>query len=213
MDVNYIVLLAVTIVMGLAYGFIGFFATAVKTGESFDIKKLIATIIYSIIVGVIAVQTGAISLETLANWQAIFSPIWEMYFGIYLGLMYIFSKVVVPVVSTLTKKMQFYSVVGIDPLHKMDEATRHWLVSDQSPALQVNILAAVDDAQAKSTYRYAIEAGAWIYIVEFGVVTGARHALFKWWFGTSIVEWKPITVECLENCRKTGRIPDYNDLY
>lgn len=213
-DVNFIVLMAVSIIMGLAYGFIGFFAAMVKAGESLDIKKLVATVIYSVVIGIIAVQTGVINFETLANWQAIFSPIWETYFGIYLALMYLFSKIVVPVAQQFTSKTVLYpKKATVDPARKMDPETRKWLVSDQKEVVANGILAAVDAAEAKTTYRYAIEAGAWIYLVEFGEVTGAKHYFFKGWYGTSVVDWKPITSECLEAIRKTGKFPDYDDLY
>ena len=214
MDVNYIVLMAVAIIMGLAYGLLGFFSAKLSTGESLDVKKLAATIIYSIIVGIIAVQTGAINFDTLANWQALLSPLWTEYLGIYLGLMYIFSKVVVPVAQTFTSKTTLYPKKdSVDPARKMDAETRKWLVSDQSDAIARGVLAAVDAAEAKTTYRYAIEAGAWIYLVEFGEVTGAKHYYFRGWFGTSVVVWKAITVECLEAIRTTGKFPDYTDLY
>ena len=214
MDVNYIVLLAVTIVMGLAYGFIGFFSSAMKTGDKIDLRKLAATIIYSIIVGVIAVQTGVINLETLANWQAIFSPIWEMYFGIYLGLMYLFSKIVIPVVQQFTSKTTLYPrLASVDPNRKMDQETREKFFTDQSEKMQDAILRAVDQAEGKQTWRYAIEAGAWVYLVEFGEVTGACHYYFRGWFGTSVVDWKPITSECLEQIRTSGKFPGYNNLY
>jgi hypothetical protein len=213
MDVNYVILIAVALIMGLAYGIIGYFSAYMKAGESLDYRKLAATMVYSVIIALIAVQTGVLNFQSLANWQAIFDPMWQTYFGIYLALIYVFSKIVIPVVSQLTSKTTLYPrKASVDPARKMDQETRRWLVSDQ-PALNSAILKAVDEAEAKVTWRYAIEAGAWIYLVEFGEVTGAKHYFFRGWFGTSVVSWKPITSECLEAIRKTGKFPEYSDLY
>lgn len=213
-DMNYFLLLAVAIIVGLAYGLPGVFADWLKNGSKIDFARLGATIVYSIVVGIIAVQTGVLTLDNIVNWQTLLTPVWTIYMGFYLMMLYLFSKIVVPVVQQFTSRTTLFpKPAGIDPLHKMDEETRHWLVSDQKEPISSGVLRAVDDAQSKSTYRYAIEAGAWIYLVEFGIVTGAKHYYFKNWFGTSVVDWKPITVECLENIRKTGKFPDYNDLY
>jgi len=213
MDVNYVLLLSTAIIMALAYGLIGYFASKLNEGATWDWGKLAATVVYSIIVGVVAVNTGVITLQNISDYSTIFSPVWAMYGGIYLGLIYVFSKIIVPIVKQFTSKTTLFISATIDPLHKMDAETRHWLVSDQKEPISSGVLRAVDAAEAAKTYRYAIEAGAWIYLVEFGIVTGAKHYYFKSWFGTDVVNWKPITVECLENIRKTGKFPDYSDLY
>jgi uncharacterized membrane protein YuzA (DUF378 family) len=87
-DVNYITLLIVAIVMALAYGLIGFFAAKLKEGESFSVPKLIATVIYSIVVGFLAVSTGAITLNAVSL-EAI-APV----FAGYLGFLYVLQTVV-----------------------------------------------------------------------------------------------------------------------
>ena len=214
MDVNYILLLFVAIVMALAYGILGYFSARMSSGETWNWPKFFATVVYSIVVGFLAVQVGAINLENIANWQTIFSPIWAEYLLIYTGLLYVFQKIVPAVWDKVANRTYFYpKVMKVDPARKMDQETRDKFFNDQKDAIRVAILKAVDEAEAKTTFRYAIEAGAWIYLVEFGEVTGAKHYFFKQWFGTSVVSWKPITVECLETIRKTGKFPDYDDLY
>jgi len=213
-DVNYIVLLAVAIIVGLAYGVPGLFADWLKNGSKIDWAKLGATVVYSIVVGVLAVQTGVLTMDTLADWQNVLTPVWTMYMGLYAFMLYVFQKVVVTSVAQLLQKTTFYpKKAAVDPARKMDADTRHWLVSDLPAANQAPTLAAVDQAEAKTTYRYAIESGAWIFLVEFGEVTGSKHYFYKGWFGTSVVQWKPITSECLETIRKTGKFPAYDDLW
>jgi hypothetical protein len=214
MDVNYVLLLFVAIIMALAYGIIGYFSARMSTGDPWSWSKFAATIVYSVVVGFFAVQTGVITLENIANWQAILSPVWTEYILIYTGLLYVFSKFVVPAVQQFTSKTVIYpKKEGVSPSRKMDAETRNWLVSDQKEPVATGVLKAVDAAEAEGTYRYAIEAGAWIYLVEFGEVTGAKHYYFRGWFGTATVAWKAITSECLETIRKTGRFPEYSELY
>lgn len=214
MDVNYITLLFVAILMGMVYGIIGFFSDKLNTDGTFNYQKFGATIVYSIIIGIAAVVSGAFNFDTVANWQAIMSPLWVTYSGLYLALIYMFSKIVVPIVTQFTSKTMIYQPSAqVDPLRKMDPESRTFLVFDLPEQNKKPTLAAVDAAQEKGTYRYAIESGAWIFLVEFGELTGSKHYWFRGWFGTGKISWKPITVECLENIRKTGKFPNYNDLY
>lgn len=217
MDVNYLLLLAIAIIVGLAYGLPGLFADFIKNGSKVDWAKLAATIIYSVIVGVCAVQSGVLTMDTLPNWQTLLTPVWTMYMGLYLFLLYLFSKIVVPVASHVSQKTTFYvkKLATVDPNRHMDPESRNYLVFDLPTQNQAPTLACVDKAEATVpvTMRYAIQSGAWIFLVEFGELTGAKHYYFRGWFGTSDITWKPISVDCLEACRKTGRIPEYEDLY
>ena len=111
MDVNYLLLLAIAIIVGLAYGLPGLFADFVKNGSKVDWAKLAATIIYSVVVGVIAVQTGVLSLDTLPNWQTLLTPIWTLYMGFYLFLLYLFSKIVVEPFFLYGYELMFFHVV------------------------------------------------------------------------------------------------------
>ena len=213
MDINYIVLLVVAIVMALAYGLIGWAAAYIQSGKKFDLAVFIATFVYSIVVGIIAVSTGMINLDTLSNWQAIFSPMWSAYALIYTGLLYIAGKVFGTAASKLATVKIIPPTTRVDPTRKMDQETREKFFNDQSDIIRAGILNCVDQAEDAKTYRYAIAAGAWIYLVEFGEVTGAKHYWFRYWLGSTIVLWKPITSQCLENIRSTGKFPDYEDLY
>jgi uncharacterized SAM-binding protein YcdF (DUF218 family) len=87
MDVNYIVLLLVAIIMALSYGIVGFFAKKLTEGESYSVPKLIATIIYSIVVGFLAVNTGIFTLGSVS--VEAMAPV----FAEYLGFLYIIQTV------------------------------------------------------------------------------------------------------------------------
>lgn len=214
MDVNYILLLAIAIIMGIAYGIVGFFSDKLNTDGAFNWQKFAATIVYSIIIGLVSVWTGLFSFDTITNWQAIMSPLWITYSGLYMGLIYLFSKILVPIAAQFSSKTIFYPrLTGVDPNRKMDEETRLKFFTDQPDAIRISILKAVDEAEAAKTWRYAIEAGAWIYLVEFGEVFGAKHYYFKFWTGTTFVQWKACTTECFEQIRKSCKFPDYNNLY
>jgi len=213
MDVNYILLLITAIIMALAYGLIGYFANKMNAGDPFDWAKLAATIVYSIIVGVVAVNTGVITLKNIGDYQTIFSPVWAMYAGVYLGLIYVFSKVIVPIFDRATTSTKFYAKkVAVAFGRKMDPESRQFLVFDLPDWSKQLTLNCVDAAEAQSCFQYAIESGNWIFLIENGELTGAKHYWARFWRGQS-VQWKPITPECLETCRKTGRIPDFSDLY
>ena len=214
MDVNYVLLLFVAIIMALAYGILGFFAARMSSGEAWSWPKFAATTVYSVVVEFLAVQLGVLNLENVANWQAIFTPLWAEYMLVYTGLLYAFQKISVPVVTramTTYKVFPTTKIAKVDPTRKMDDETRSTFFND-NPAKQ-QILDCVDQAEAKQTYRYAIAAGAWEYLVEYGEVTGAKHYWYKVWGGIQAAVWKPISVECLENIRATGKFPAYNDLY
>jgi hypothetical protein len=216
MDINYILLLAIAIIVGLAYGLPGLFADFVKNGSKIDWAKLAATFVYSIIVGIFAVQTGVLTMDTLPNWQTLLTPVWTMYMGLYLFMLYLFSKIIVPVASHLSQVTKFFpKSTKVDSARKMDPESRKFLVFDLPTQNQAPTLGCVDQAEAIDpvTMRYAIQSGAWIFLVEFGELTGSKHYYFRGWFGTSDITWKPISVDCLEECRKTSRIPEYNDLY
>jgi len=87
MDVNYIVLLITAIIMALTYGLIGFFANKLNEGESYSVPKLIATIIYSLVVGFLAVNTGVFTLASVS--VEAMAPV----FAEYLGFLYIIQTV------------------------------------------------------------------------------------------------------------------------
>ena len=67
--------------------------------------------------------------------------------------------------------------------------------------------------EAQNQYQYAIQAAAWVFLIEDGELTGAKHfwTMFGW-LGASNVVWKPITAATLAAIRQTGRFPDYSAL-
>ena len=103
-DVNYIVLMFVAIVLGLAFGILGIFAAKLNSNEPLDLKKLIVSCLYSVIIAVIMVGKGDLTFENLAQWQNIFTVQWQVYFVIYLGIMYIVTKVFDPAAKWIARK-------------------------------------------------------------------------------------------------------------
>ena len=214
-DINYLVLVAVSIILALAYDLPGYFNNLVTKKEDFDFPSLMATVIYSIVVGFLAVQSGLITLVNLSNWQEIFTGAFATYAGLQLVLLYMFTKIVVPVVTHLASRTTFYprKFAGSAPGRKMDPESRKFLISDLPVQNQGLTISCVD--QAESTvpipFQYAIESGAWVLLIENAELTGAKHYLFKGWLGVP-VQWKPISAATLEACRKSGFIQEYDDL-
>lgn len=213
-DINYLALIAVAIIMALAYSLPGFFSNMIRAGQKWQMAEFLATIVYSIIVGVLAVFFGLINLDTLANYQAIFSPMWIAYSAIYTVLLYFFSKIFVPVAQMFSAKTTFYAKSVKMGLRKMDQESRGYLVFDLPEQNKQPTLNCVDQAEAKDPmeFQYAIQSGAWIFLIENGELTGAKHYFFRGWFG-AVVTWKPITAKCLEQIRATGKFPEYEALY
>jgi len=160
------------------------------------------------------VQSGLITLVNLSDWQVIFSPMWITFSGIYMGLLYIFSKFVVPTASSIASvtRMSPFKLAGAAG-RKMDPESKQFLIFDLPETAKAPTLACVAQAEALAQFQYAIETGAWIFLIENGELTGSLHYYFRGWFGSSPPMWKPISAKCLEACRKTGRIPGYNNLY
>ena len=213
MDINYIMVLAIAIIMAIAYGILGFFADKLNNNGTWDWSKFVVTIIYSIIIGVAAVVSGAFNFETIANWQTIFSPMWTMYAGLYMGMLYFFQKFIVPIFTRITTKVQFYPRKQQMGIRKMDVESRGFLTFDLPEWAKKPTLACVDAAEAIQQFQYAIQSASWIFLIENGELTGAKHYWFRGWFGSGTVDWKPISAKCLEDARKSGRIPDYGKLY
>ena len=206
-------LILISIIMAFVFGLIRYAKKAQDTGESWDWMKFAPTAIYSVILGFIMAFTGVVNLNNLAGFASLFDGTWLAYLSLFTFILYAWENVVIPFIKARLTVTEFYKVTTIDPLNKMNQETRKWLVSDRPAKMQVLVLAAVDDAQAKGTYRYDINSGAWEYLVEFGIVTGGKHYLWKGWIGTGDVVWKIISVACLEAIRTTGKWPDYDKLY
>jgi hypothetical protein len=207
-------LIVISIIFAFVFGLIRYAKKAQDTGETWDWMKFAPTAIYSVILGFIMAFTGVVNLNTLANFSALFDGTWIAYLSLFTFILYAWENLVIPFIKARLTVTKFYLVsVGIDPLNKMNPEIRKWLISDRPPEMRLKVLAAVDEAQAKGTYRYDINSGPWEYLVEFGIVTGGKHYLWKDWFGDGSVVWKSISVACLEAIRTTGKWPDYDKLY
>jgi UDP-N-acetylmuramyl pentapeptide phosphotransferase/UDP-N-acetylglucosamine-1-phosphate transferase len=98
MDINYLLVVVFAILVAIVYGLLGLFDAWAK-GEPKDPARIIATIIYSIIIGIILAQTGALNLTTI-NWDVItqvMNPVWYLY----IGVLYAIQKLVNGVFSWL----------------------------------------------------------------------------------------------------------------
>jgi hypothetical protein len=204
----------VSIALAFGYNIVRYAAKLIETGEKWDLLKFIPTAIYSVVLGLILALSGLVNLNDLTNFEQLFDAKWALYLSFYSMFLYFWESVVVPFIKgKLTVTESYPITAGIDPLNKMNPETRKWLVSDRTEDMGRKVLAAVDDAQSKSTIRYSINSGPWEYLIEYGIVTGGKHYLYKFWDGNGEVLWKSISSMCLEAIRKTGKWPDYDKLY
>ena len=206
-------LILVLLILAFGYALIRFAKKNQETGEKWDWYKFAPTAIYAEILGVIMAVTGGVNLANLTDFSMLMDGKWVVYFSLFTAILYVWENAVVPFIKARLTVTEFYKVTTIDPLNKMNQETRKWLVSDRPAKMQVLVLAAVDEAEAAKTYRYDINSGPWEYLVEFGIVTGGKHYLWKEWLGSGMVVWKIISVACLEAIRTTGKWPDYEKLY
>lgn len=209
--------IVIFVILALGYGIIRFAKELQAAGEPWSWDKFVPTAIYSVILGILMVVTGVVSLDNLTNLisiQSIMDGLWLQYMTLFTFVLYVWENIAIPFLKNrLTVTEMYPKPATIDPLHKMDTTTRNWLVQDRPVEIRPLILAAVDAAEEAKTIRYAIDSGAWEYLVEYGIVTGGKHYLYKGWFGTGTVLWKAITSACLEAIRSTGKWPDYSKLY
>jgi hypothetical protein len=119
-------------------------------------------------------------------------------------------------VARKVQKPTLTQLAGV-AIRKMDQASRQFLVFDLRESIQPKVLGAVDATEAANngagTYQYAIEAAAWVFLIEGGELTGAVHYFYKDWIGNATVTWKVISDACLTQIRNTGRFISYNALY
>jgi hypothetical protein len=207
-------LIIISIIMAFVFGLIRVAKKNQETGEAWDWLKFVPTAIYSIILGFIMAWTGIVNFNNLSNFAGLFDGTWVTYLTLYTTILYIWENVVIPFIKArLTVTTMYPLPAGIDPLNKMNPETRKWLISDRPAEIGTKILSKVDEAEAAKTYRYDINSGPWEYLIEFGIVTGGKHYLWKAWIGTGEVVWKAISSSCLESIRSTGKWPDYDKLY
>jgi hypothetical protein len=213
---------------GVAYS-IWNYITSTTAGD-FQFKRFAASVLFGAGIGVFGGYSAS-SLGLLpanVEWWAVMGAlfmanqsilqyvnraidvIWLYYTGTKLGeIAWFFSSWVLQEVPALTDAELKLGTVGTPYYRKMSQSFRENMVSDQPIQIQQMILNCVDEAEARTTWRYAIQAGAWVYLIEYGVLTGAKH-YFYW--QSSIIAWKPISMVTLETIRKTGKFPEYSQL-
>jgi len=205
-------LILVSLILAFGYALIRFAKKNQETGESWDWYKFAPTAIYAEILGVIMAVTGGVNLANLTDFSMLMDGKWIVYFSLFTFIMYAWENVVIPFIKARLTVTEFYPrPQKVNPDRKMDQETREKFFNDNP--CKVAILNAVNDAEAKKTYRYTLAAGAWEYLVEFGEVTGGKHYLYKFWIGSLDAIWKEISSTCLEAIRSTGKWPDYDKLY
>jgi len=214
MDITFelLKLIIISIIMAFVFGLIRYAKKAQETGETWDWLKFAPTAIYSVILGFIMAFTGVVNLNNLSNFASLFDGTWLVYLSLFTSILYAWENVVIPFIKARLTVQEFYPrSQKVNPDRKMDQETREKFFNDNP--CKVAILNAVNDAEAKKTYRYTLAAGAWEYLVEFGEVTGGKRYLYKFWIGSLDAIWKEISSTCLEAIRSTGKWPDYDKLY
>jgi hypothetical protein len=72
-----LIILALT--MAIVYGIVGFLQARAKSGAIWNWGQFIATLVYSVAVGLIAVLTGALTLTNVD--MSIIATVWAAYIG------------------------------------------------------------------------------------------------------------------------------------
>ena len=213
---------------GIAYSLWMYF-TKTDPG-SFEAKRFVASILFGVGIGafggytVSAIGTTPESVEWWTLMATLFlsyqgalqyvnrfvDVMWVYLFGSKLGARaWFYDTWTVANVLQATQDELRTALSGVPYFRKMNEERLHNMVFDQPSNLQQPIRDCVTEAENKTTWRYAIKAGAWEYLIEYGVQTGGKH---YWYYKSGTVEWKPISVETLERIRNTGKWPDYSQL-
>jgi hypothetical protein len=213
---------------GVAYCLWNYF-TSTSAGD-FEVKRFVASLLFGIGIGFVGGYTIYSSGTTIsdAEWWGLMATLFLTYQGamsyVNRGVDWIFEYLtglklgqheepynlwITENVLELTEAERKLGTLDAPYYRKMSEERRHNMVVDQPSNLQQMILDCVDQAEKGITWRYAIQAGSWVYLIEYGVLTGAAH--YFYWSGAK-VEWKPISVLTLETIRKTGKFPGYGKL-
>jgi hypothetical protein len=187
---------------------------------NFEPKRFMASLFFGILIGAVGAYTSSQSgIDPFqVEWWGVMAVLFVTYSGfmVYInrGVDYLFEYL-------FGAKMgmgNFGSTVRIYPIselaagiRKMSEESRHFLIFDLPQWAQQPTLVCVDQAESKDpvTYRYAIQAASYIFLIENGQLTGSKRYWFSW---SSKIEWKLITYDTLDTIRKTGRFPSYSQL-
>jgi hypothetical protein len=216
-------LVAIGVITGIAYSVFNYFTK--QNAEPFETKRFVASVVFGIIIGLASAYAAIVNHLTPEglDWNFVagtfilysgyqiyinrgMDVIWIKLFGTKVGGSHWFfdqwigTSVPVPTDELKTDTLYY---------RKMNEDRLSNMVFDQPSYLQQPIRDCVADAEGKTTWRYVIQAGAWEYIIEYGVQTGGKH---YWYYKSPKVSWKPISVDTLETIRKTGKWPDYSQL-
>lgn len=197
---------------------------------NFESKRLAASMVFGIAIGIIGgytVSSTGVTPETV-EWWALMGTLFLTYQGalqyvnravdwvwLYLfgtkvgGKAWFYDVWTSPFVQEPTESELKTVLPGSPYYRKMNEDRLHNMVQDQPSYLQQPIRDCVAAAESKTTWRYVIQAGAWEYLIEYGVQTGGKH---YWYYKAPNVAWKPISVETLERIRASGKWPDYSVL-
>jgi hypothetical protein len=231
MDIDLAILLPYMVIgalSGVAYS-VWMYFTKTEPG-SFEVKRFVASVIFGVGIGAFGGYTVSSMGTTPENieWWALMATLfltyqgalqyvnrfvdvlWVYLYGSKLGATAWFADSwTTPSVLQATADELKTVLIGVPYYRRMNEERLHNMVFDQPVNLQQPIRDCVTDAESKTTWRYAIQAGAWEYLIEYGVQTGGKH---YWYYKAPKVQWKPISVETLEKIRSTGKWPDYSQL-
>jgi hypothetical protein len=94
------------------FGISGYFSNYIEKGEKLNPFKVLVTLIYSTVIGIILYMSGTVDMTTLGAFindpSVIITPAWQLYAGFYGFLMYLANKYVDPIVS----KTSFYQTLA-----------------------------------------------------------------------------------------------------
>lgn len=96
--VDFIVVLIVAVLAAILFGLIGIIK-AWANGEQFELSKLLATLVYSVFIGVIASYSGLIDPMTI-SWDIlaqIFNPLWWEYIGLLYGIQKVLDALIIKI--------------------------------------------------------------------------------------------------------------------
>jgi hypothetical protein len=216
----------VAVLAAIVYTVILKFKDDPNVTQPIDWPNLAANVIVGIVLGIVAWASGiTVTIDWLGGQIAAYGVIIALLDHIISGLLnrtvraakFVFYDKDGTLLSTpmsAVERAQFLAGGALAAgLRKMSPASRHYLIFDLPLWAQQPTLNCVDEAELKNTFQYAIQTANWIYLIENGQLTGAKHfwTMFGW-YGTSNVMWKQISPATLETIRNTGRIPDYANL-
>ena len=187
-------------------------------------STLYAHLVFGVALGILAWATGInVTIDWLGGQIAAYGVVIALIDHIFTGIInrtvaapkFVFktkSGQLLKNPAPATDRKSFLAGV-IATIRHMDPESRNYLIFDLPLWAQQITLNCVDQAEAKNCFQYAIQSANWVFLIEDGELTGAKHfwTMFGW-YGTSNVMWKPITAATLQKIRDTGRFPDYSAL-